>query len=127
MRHVWLALAFVAASATAQYLEEEGIENNLESIDDKAAPWWEQQDEAAKRRCQSSCTMHSKGVKNPQITLCDDTDVSFKSFLKKKSGCTKTRNSRMLTILVFYFRSALSIVRLSMSMQAPNAKLGPSS
>ena len=46
-----------------------------EIIDEKAAPWWEQQEEAAKRQCQSSCTMYSKGVK-PQITLCDDTDVS---------------------------------------------------
>ena len=53
------------------------VENNLEDLDQKAAPWWEQQEEAAKRKCQSSCTMHSKGVKAPQITLCDDTDVSF--------------------------------------------------
>ena len=54
------------------------VENNFESLDQKAAPWWEQQEELAKRRCQSSCTMHSKGVKEPQITLCDDTNVSLR-------------------------------------------------
>ena len=36
------------------------------------------------RKCQSSCTMHSKGVKSPQISLCDDTDVSFQTPLHKK-------------------------------------------
>ena len=36
------------------------------------------------RKCQSSCTMHSKGVKAPQISLCDDTDVSFQTALHKK-------------------------------------------
>lgn len=101
MRSLWLiVLLSVAAATAAQYLEEEeGIENNLESIDDKAAPWWEQQDEAAKKRCQSSCTMHSKGVRNPQITLCDDTEVSFpysKYFVLKRflSVQLKYRNER---------------------------------
>ena len=46
-------------------------------LDEKAAPWWEQQEEAAKRQCQSSCTKYSKGVK-PTVNLCDDTDVSQK-------------------------------------------------
>ena len=46
-------------------------------LGEKAAPWWEQQEEAAKRQCQSSCTKYSKGVK-PTVNLCDDTDVSQK-------------------------------------------------
>merc|ERR1712029_765797 len=69
----------VRPPATASVEQDDAIplevENNLEDLDQKAAPWWEQQEEAAKRKCQSSCTMHSKGVKAPQITLCDDTDV----------------------------------------------------
>ena len=55
-------------------LEEDGNEM-VEVLDEKAAPWWEQEAELAKRKCQSSCTMHAKGVKEPQITLCDDTEV----------------------------------------------------
>ena len=67
----------IASAALSQILEDQqplDLEA-ADEIDDRAAPWWEQQEEAAKRRCQSSCTMHSKGVKS-QITLCDDTDVS---------------------------------------------------
>merc|ERR1711997_1235680 len=67
-----------AAETVSEVLEDAitvEVENNFESFDQKAAPWWEQQEEAAKRKCQSSCTMHSKGVKAPQISLCDDTDV----------------------------------------------------
>ena len=30
--------------------ENVDVENNLESFDQKAAPWWEQQEEAAKRK-----------------------------------------------------------------------------
>ena len=56
-------------------LEEAKNGGNEVVLDEKAAPWWEQEAELAKRRCQSSCTMHSKGVKEPQITLCDDTEV----------------------------------------------------
>merc|ERR1719189_2424549 len=71
--------ATAAAAGTVSEVLEDAItvevENNFESFDQKAAPWWEQQEEAAKRKCQSSCTMHSKGVKSPQISLCDDTDV----------------------------------------------------
>ena len=65
--------------------EEEGTQFVAEDkVDEKAAPWWEQQEELAKRRCQSSCTMHSKGVKEPQIKeLCDDTDVSLR-FLRPR-------------------------------------------
>ena len=65
--------------------EEEGTQFVAEDkVDEKAAPWWEQQEELAKRRCQSSCTMHSKGVKEPQIKeLCDDTDVSLR-FLRSR-------------------------------------------
>merc|ERR1712051_132802 len=76
-----------AADTVSEVLEDAitvEVENNLESLDQKAAPWWEQQEEAAKRKCQSSCTMHSKGVKSPQISLCDDTDVSFQTPLHQK-------------------------------------------
>lgn len=69
-------LSITAALGLCQILEEDQQPQILEAeFDERAAPWWEQQEEAAKRRCQSSCTMHSKGVKS-QITLCDDTDVS---------------------------------------------------
>ena len=60
-----------------------------ENIQEKAAPWWEQQEEAAKRKCQSSCTMHSRGVKNPAISLCDDTDVSLYLKLNNKMAVFK--------------------------------------
>lgn len=73
---VLVCVAFLAAQTVicTEYNDTE----DYSLLDEKAAPWWEQQEEAAKRRCQSSCTAHSKGVKNPQqITLCDDTEVAF--------------------------------------------------
>ena len=76
----FIILVSLDASTDVTAENDVEVENNLESFDQKAAPWWEQQEEAAKRRCQSSCTMHSRGVKAPQITLCDDTDVSSPHF-----------------------------------------------
>ena len=79
---VFLGLLGFALATVEIILEEEDgslYEVNAEdNIAEKAAPWWEQQEELAKRRYQSSCTMHSKGVKEPQITLCDDTNVSLR-------------------------------------------------
>ena len=46
-----------------------------ENFDWKAAPWWVQKEEAAKRKCQSSCTLNSRGV-NTRINLCDDKEVN---------------------------------------------------
>ena len=65
---------WAAASATSSDFEAADLV--------RAAPWWEQQEEAAKRRCQSSCTMHSKGVKQPQITLCDDAEVRILEWVR---------------------------------------------
>ena len=86
-----LASGLWLASAQHLIVDEQGNWTVHPAIDEKAAPWWEQQDEAARRKCQSSCTMHSKGVKNPNIALCDDTNVSFLNlwvsyvFIKKGS------------------------------------------
>ena len=74
-------LGFALATLEVILEDEDGSQyevNAGDNINEKAAPWWEQQEELAKRRCQSSCTMHSKGVKEPQITLCDDTNVSLR-------------------------------------------------
>ena len=59
-------------------LAEVVLEAN-EAIDEKAAPWWEQQEEAARAKCKSSCTAHSKGVKT-QLSLCDDSEVRLTHF-----------------------------------------------
>ncbi len=45
-------------------------------LDEKAAPWWEQQEEVARAKCRSSCTANSKGVRT-RLSLCDDKDVSI--------------------------------------------------
>ena len=75
---VLLASAGFWVSTSGQHLlldENDDWENAFPEPLEKAAPWWVQQEEAAKNKCQSSCTMYSKGVKNPTISLCDDTDV----------------------------------------------------
>ena len=91
---VFLGLLGFALATVEIILEEEDgslYEVNAEdNIAEKAAPWWEQQEELAKRRCQSSCTMHSKGVKEPQITLCDDTNVSLRFLHTHTASATTT-------------------------------------
>jgi hypothetical protein len=48
-----------------------------QEFDWKAAPWWVQKEEAAKRKCESSCTLNSRGV-NTKVNLCDDKEVGSK-------------------------------------------------
>jgi hypothetical protein len=45
-----------------------------DNFDWKAAPWWVQKEELAKLKCQSSCTLNSRGV-NTRVNLCDDQEV----------------------------------------------------
>jgi hypothetical protein len=55
-----------------------------ENFDWKAAPWWVQKEEAAKRKCQSSCTLNSRGV-NTRVNLCDDKEVKKLCYDEKNS------------------------------------------
>ena len=72
-------------ASTCQLLEDikdldienyELIEEDLLST--RAAPWWVQNEETRRKRCRSSCTEYSKGVRS-YVNLCDDKEVTLDS------------------------------------------------
>ena len=74
MKLVIVVLGLQALLVTKAAMQD--IDNSiLAGVDERAAPWWVQKEEAKRRKCKSSCTEYSKGVKS-YVNLCDDEAVT---------------------------------------------------
>ena len=74
MKTLAVFMLVIAAAAAVTENDIFDYSEEVDIADDRAAPWWEQKEEAKRRECRSSCTQYSKGVKSV-VNLCDDTKV----------------------------------------------------